>query len=114
MPAKTEALLSLYIITCRGRYCLKTHPYYHAEAFPDQAQYAGWRVKEQMRLAEAIEHVQGMPAYEGSLVLRMRQGTGIHHEEEVRAVVYAAGFGLFCELTNTAFIVGTHKCARAS
>jgi hypothetical protein len=68
-----------------SRYCLKTHPYYHAEAFPDQAQYAGWRVKEQMRLAEAIEHVQGMPVYEGSLVLRVRQGTGIHHEEEVRA-----------------------------
>lgn len=66
----------------RQMYCMKTHPYYNVKSFPTPETYTGWRVREQMRLAMAIEHVQGMPRFEGQLTIKLRQVSGIHHDAD--------------------------------
>ena len=66
----------------RQMYCMKTHPYYNVKSFPTPETYTGWRVREQMRLAMAIEHAQGMPRFEGQLTIKLRQVSGIHHDAD--------------------------------
>ena len=66
----------------RQMYCMKTHPYYNVSSFPTPETYTGWRVREQMRLAMAIEHVQGMPRFEGQVTIKLRQVSGIHHDAD--------------------------------
>ena len=66
----------------RQMYCMKTHPYYNVKSFRTPEIYTGWRVREQMRLAMAIEHVQGMPRFEGQLTIKLRQVSGIHHDAD--------------------------------
>jgi hypothetical protein len=61
----------------RQMYSMKTHHYYQPDAFATPQHYAEWRVKEQVRLSGMIEHVQSLAQFEGELLVRVRQGSGL-------------------------------------